>query len=57
MMHLEEKYHWLESPQVCQIVLHGALSLQSTLCCTFIAYQPPKKKLVVILNQVKKLED
>lgn len=43
MMHLEEKYHWLESPQVCQIVLHGALSPQGTLCCTFIAYQQRKK--------------
>lgn len=42
MMHLEEKYHWLESPQVCQIVLHGALSLVSTLCCTFIAYLQKK---------------
>lgn len=28
MMHLEEKYNWLESPQVCQliIVLHGGIS-------------------------------
>lgn len=46
MMHLEEKYHWLESPQVCQIVLHWVLSLVSTLCCTFIAYLQ-KKNLVV----------
>lgn len=42
MMHLEEKYHWLESPQVCQIVLHGALSLVNTLCYTFIAYLQKK---------------